>query len=150
MRTGCKTTSRERMIIDNAMTAIMTRIEQVLELLYDAENDYFSDAEQKPIDQPDAQHIGLYIKIATYILFDACAQYGVVIGAEDWTGTKAALDQMEQDLCVFRVAELKRKVCDKERTMPEDRRHALVETRKKLDDMQDEQAEAAYKAILGG
>lgn len=145
-----KTTSHERVVIDNSMSGIMNGIEQALDLLCEAEDEYFSDAEQKPLDEGDAQRVGLRVKVASNILYDACAQYGLVIGMDNWRGTKFMLEQMDRAQRVFRVEGLASKISVKERTMSEEMRRASIEARRKLDNVPDEQAEAEYQILLGG
>ena len=144
------TTADERGLIADAVCPIMLNVENVLGELDDIQEEYFADAEQKPINVRDAKRIGRIIRISTDLLGDACAAFGLLTGFDEWYGTKATLNQMERISCARRVEALRDQLYAKEKYMSEEKREQMAEARRNAEGMPEEQAETVLAALLKG
>ena len=142
-----KTTADERGLIVDAVCPIMVAVEDAKDLLCEIESSYFEVMDPK-LDQTDAERIELIIRVSTNLLYDACTAFGLLTGFDTWGGTKFALSQIEQISRSKRVDDLSSKLLKRERHMDEEKRKSVCATRRKAEELPDEQAETALSALL--
>ena len=88
-----KTTADERGLIVDTVCPIMNAVEDAKDLLSDIESEYFEMADPK-LDQNDVKKIGLIVRVAGNLLFDACTAFGLLTGCDFWGNPKYARVQM--------------------------------------------------------
>lgn len=144
-----KTTADERGLIVDTVCPIMNAVEDAKDLLSDIESEYFEMADPK-LDQNDVEKIGLIVRVAGNLLFDACTAFGLLTSFDCFGNPKYARVQMEQITRSKRVDDLSSKLRERERHMDEEKRKSVFAARRKAEELPDEQAETALSALLKG
>ncbi len=105
-----KTTAEERFLIDRVMYGIVSNVERARRLLMDVIGDFFEEAEQKPINAADAEHIQDMVFAINNMLWEAETEYGLTVGNNDTGGCKSELEGAKRMLLVQKVEELRNKI----------------------------------------
>ena len=90
-----ETTAAERSIIDRAVEDIIYSVEQAQRLIAFVMDDYFGDAEQKPLNEFDAEAVKSMIWIVDNMLSDTVLKYCLTVGRTDFRGVGPHMDSMQ-------------------------------------------------------
>ena len=142
-----KTTADERGLIIDAVSPIMSAVENAKDLLSDIESEYFEAIDPK-LDEYAVKRISLVVRVAGDMLFDACTAFGLLTGFDCFGNPQCAREQMKQIFRSQRVDKLNDQLCDKERHMGEEKKKCSIAARSKAHEMPDEQAEMVLSALL--
>lgn len=127
-----KTTQSERICISSAMDTIMLDVENSLDMLQVINDDYFQEIPNPEIDEFARDRIGLMIRVAGNVLFEALNQYHLIV-CEDFRGIKPTIES-------FNCASLARDVNN-----TADRVHQLL---RKMPNIRAEQARKELSNIM--
>ena len=143
-----KTTARDRKTIYNAVYPIMDAVEIAMKELSDLESEFFEAKEQAALKKYDAEKIGRTIRVASELLYDACAAFGVLSDIKKFSGVPVYNQNMKRIQQAQAVNVLHNRIIDAEMNANSEKRKALSCIRQQLSDMDDEQARPILMALL--
>lgn len=143
-----KTTARDRETIYNTVYPIMDAVEIAMKELSDLESEFFEAKEQAALKKNDAEKIGRTIRVASELLYDACAAFGVLTDIKKFSGVPVYNQNMKRIQQAQTVNVLHNRIIDAEMNANSEKRKALSCIRQQLSDMDDEQARPILMALL--
>lgn len=143
-----KTTARDRETIYNAVYPIMDTVEIAMKELSDLESEFFEAKEQAALNKNDTKKIGRTIRVASELLYDACAAFGVLVDIEEFSGVPVYNQNMKRIQEAQAVNALRNKMINAEMNANPEKRKALSCICQQLSDMDDEQARPILMALL--
>lgn len=105
-----KTTASERIIIQNAVDGLILSVEQASRMLERALEDYFREAQQKPIQPSEAKDLADVLDAVDDILIKVRTEYNLTVGNEWAQGTEINYRSAERCLLVREVERLRDKL----------------------------------------
>lgn len=131
-----KTTREDRFKISMACYSIMVDIERANDILDELWDDFFSDADQKPIDKRDAERIGNRLYLARNVIYEALLGYYLTTG-EAFCGAERELKNMEMTLTAHKADKAFDRAQEEAQSLPEEeckRRMVEINELRKLSD----------------
>lgn len=105
-----KTTAAERLIIRQAVDGSFTYVMRARRLLAKVLDDFFEDAEQKPINRLDAGDIGDILQAVNDALWWAETEYALTVGDETAPGCESSYEGARRAALVRDVEHLRDKL----------------------------------------
>lgn len=105
-----KTTAAERLIIRQAVDGSFTYVMRARRLLMKVLDDFFEDAEQKPINRLDAENIGDVLQAVNDALWWAETEYSLTVGDEAAPGCESSHEGARRAALVREVERLRHKL----------------------------------------
>lgn len=144
-----KTTMKERTTISNAMTPIFVNLERAETLLNTVQNDCFEHKGGNVYISADAEWMYDMVSIVEDILYDAItAFYLTTADNPSSNGAHSYLNDAKCAETAMKCGEIYDRICDIERSLPEDQQERVAEVRKSVLDMDNEKALLILEALL--
>lgn len=144
-----KTTMKERTTISNAMTPIFVNLERAETLLNTVQNDCFEHKGGNVYISADAEWMYDMVSIVEDILYDAItAFYLTTADNPSSNGAQSYLNDAKCAETAMKCGEIFDRICDIERSLPEDQQKRVAEIRKSVVNMEDQEALPILEALL--
>ena len=144
-----KTTMKERTTISNAMTPIFVNLERAETLLNTVQNDYFEHKGGNVYISADAEWMYDMVSIVEDILYDAItAFYLTTADNPSGNGAQSYLNDAKCAETAMKCGEIFDRICDIERSLPEDQQKRVAGIRKSVVNMEDQEALPILEALL--
>ena len=143
-----ETTIKERIAISNAVMPIFVDLDRAESLLDTIQNECFEFKEGHAHLSANEEWVHDMISIVHNVLSDAIATFYLTIGYDANNGAKYYFKNTQYAETVLKCEETLTRIHDVEQSLPEDRRRRVLEIRKKVDDMKDEDALPILEALL--
>lgn len=143
-----ETTIKERIAISNAIMPIFVDLERAENLLDTIQDECFEFKGGNTYLSANAKWVYDMVCIVNDILRDAIASFYLTIGYDDNNRAEYYFKNAQYAKTVLKCEETLDFIRDVEQSLPEDRRRRVLEIRKKVDDMKDEDALPILEALL--
>lgn len=142
-----KTTQSERICISSAMDTIMLDVENSFGMLQVIEEDYFQSSPETEIDEYARDRIGLVLRVAGNVLFDALNQYHLLV-CEDFRGIKPTIESFNRTFLARDVSNAVDRVHQLLRKMPKIRAEQAWKELSSITKLPDEQALPVLNGLI--
>ena len=143
-----ETTIKERIAISNAITPIFVDLERAENLLDTIQDKCFEFKGGITYLSANAKWVYDMVCIVNNILCDAIAAFYLTIGYDANNWAEYYFKNAQYAETVLKCEETLNRIRDVEQSLPEDRRRRVLEIRKKVDDMKDEDALPILESLL--
>ena len=143
-----ETTIKERIAISNAITPIFVDLERAENLLDTIQDECFEFKGGITYLSANAKWVYDMVCIVNNILCDAIAAFYLTIGYDANNCAEYYFKNAQYAETVLKCEETLNRIRDVEQSLPEDRRRRVLEIRKKVDDMKDEDALPILESLL--
>ena len=143
-----ETTIKERTAISNAVMPIFVDLERAENLLDTIQDECFEFKGGGTYLSANAKWVYDMVCIVHDILCDTIATFYLTIGDDSNNDAKYYLKNAQYAETVLKCEETLNRIRDVEQSLPEDRRRRVLEIRKKVDDMKDEDALPILESLL--
>ena len=143
-----ETTIKERIAISNAVMPIFVDLDRAESLLDTIQNECFEFKEGRAQLSADEEWVYDMVCIVNDILRDAITSFYLTIGYDANNRAEYYFKNAQHAKTVLKCEETLDLIRDVEQSLPEDRRRRVLEIRKKVDDMKDEDALPILEALL--
>lgn len=143
-----KTTIRERTTISNAMTPIFFDLERAESLLDTVQDECFEGRGKNVYLSADAKWTRDMIGLVDDILRDAITAFHLTIANTFDDDAKYYLNDAKCAETAMKCGEIFDRICDIERSLPEDQQKRVAEIRKSVVNMEDQEALPILEALL--